>query len=226
MYQDPELFEALLKKGFDINGIESNGQPLLHNYISANSLKLAHVQYLLAHGAKVNAVNEDGETALHVAMSMNQSPDVVFCLLNGGGNIFARNKLGVSVMQYMSHYWKPKEASALTKKILKHFSCPLKPPLKRFKSNNWCQSLTKTNYHALIPFFLFGYSNFTTETLASLPNDEIVYYFSKIREQYPSIPIEVFIDHLMGINCAKLIMVDQAVNGHSPSLEEQLHGET
>jgi len=80
--------------GCSLDAWDKFGNPALVStvcYHSGDYLPVAKA--LIASGCRVNAVNRDGETALHVAATyINDSSDIVTLLLKAGANVDARDK--------------------------------------------------------------------------------------------------------------------------------------
>ena len=87
---DPEILRLLLAKGADPNAI---GRYSITPLMSANTA--AKVKLLVAAGAKVDAKDEEGQTALMQAASKGY-PDVVTALLDSGANVNAIDNDGLS----------------------------------------------------------------------------------------------------------------------------------
>ncbi|MDB5853426.1 MAG: ankyrin repeat-containing protein [Herminiimonas sp.] len=82
----PEIMECLLKAGADVNlpNLEYGDTPLI---IATNDGQLAVVNALLKRpGIKLDAINKDGNTALHIAAGNNQ-PEIAECLLEAGADV-------------------------------------------------------------------------------------------------------------------------------------------
>jgi uncharacterized protein len=78
-----DVIDALLKRGFDVNAVDREGNTLL--MIAAKEGSPAATTRLLAAHPKVNARNEFGETALMLA-SIQGHLDIVRSLLIGGAD--------------------------------------------------------------------------------------------------------------------------------------------
>jgi len=52
------------------------------------------IKLLLASGADINAANDNGDTALHIAVTGRGSEAIVRCLVESGANLKAPNKRG------------------------------------------------------------------------------------------------------------------------------------
>ena len=86
---DPDLVDALIEAGVDVNGVDDTGLPPL--IAAAQWRKAPVVRYLLSKGAQINARRMypgsefDGETALYAAVRQGR-PDVVRLLLQKGAD--------------------------------------------------------------------------------------------------------------------------------------------
>lgn len=93
------LAGVLLENGADpqMRGNRGNAFPLS---VAAWRGELSMVKLLVAHGAKVNAAKEDGQTALHAAVLTNrkENADVVRFLLSKKADKNARTKAGESAL--------------------------------------------------------------------------------------------------------------------------------
>lgn len=88
----PEIINALIARGFDVNHKDKLGQTPLHyavKYIAYNNSICA----LLLAGAKVNAINNLGETPLHLAAAAGNRSSVEI-LLSAGANSELNDKEG------------------------------------------------------------------------------------------------------------------------------------
>ena len=83
-----EVSRFLIENDADIHKVDKDGQSPLHYAAEWESLET--VVLLLAKGSKVNAQDNDGNTALHVT----NDPDVCEILVEHGGDLSLRNKLG------------------------------------------------------------------------------------------------------------------------------------
>jgi len=84
----------LLSVGANINDQSVYGRnTLLHDAVTSFDLLGWHIPMLLAHGADTELANEDANTPLHLAISLNQIFAVI-ALLDAGANIEAIGKAG------------------------------------------------------------------------------------------------------------------------------------
>lgn len=98
MANKPDVVEYLLQNGVDPSeSLEDAGgkTPLIMAVLTGN---IESVAILLAHGADIHGVNQQGQNALMLAVQQGK-PDIVECLLRHGANIHgARDENGESVM--------------------------------------------------------------------------------------------------------------------------------
>lgn len=87
-----ELAEALLSLGLDVN--KNDGRTLLHAFSSHEDAR--GVGWLLEHGADVTAVDDQGNTPLHLAARRNTGRKVIELLLQVGAASGARNADGLT----------------------------------------------------------------------------------------------------------------------------------
>jgi ankyrin repeat protein len=86
---------ALIQNGADINKeCEADGYKPLHR--AALEGFLAHCKILITHGAHVNAINSDGDTALHVAALHGHANVITYLIKTAGADVNACNNGGVS----------------------------------------------------------------------------------------------------------------------------------
>ncbi|HBB87133.1 MAG TPA: hypothetical protein DC047_05920 [Blastocatellia bacterium] len=82
-----ETVTLLLNRGADIE----KGVPLM---AAAGEGDLEMIKLLLNRGARINAVDNEGYTALAAAVSRRASPEAVRLLLSAGANVNVKNKRG------------------------------------------------------------------------------------------------------------------------------------
>lgn len=96
LQKDPEVFQAFLKAGADVN---LKGEHDITALMLAASVQTPEViDILLKAGAEVNAVSDEGYTPLIFAADNNPNPAVISQLVAAGGNINYINKDGKSVL--------------------------------------------------------------------------------------------------------------------------------
>lgn len=98
-----EVCKLLIKVGAGIMARDAKGRTPLHRLVADMGYGPNHsstLRYLLAAGAAVNAVNNTGETPLHVAMHVGQV-DAISTLINAGADVTKRNAKGESPMEVL-----------------------------------------------------------------------------------------------------------------------------
>lgn len=112
MYE--EVVDALLNRPeIDANSRGLNGRPALSAYVWRDDK--ARVEKLLARGADVNAVDNDGDTALHGA-AQSGNVEIVRLLLDKGANPNAKNKVGGTPLMWAAVYGHTDAARSLLSK--------------------------------------------------------------------------------------------------------------
>lgn len=89
-----DVIKELLNDGVCANSMDDTGKTVL--MIAAHEGFPITLQMQLDHGARVNAQDKHGDTALHWAVAMNDQPADPACLtilINAGANLEARNSL-------------------------------------------------------------------------------------------------------------------------------------
>ncbi|HEY0726823.1 MAG TPA: ankyrin repeat domain-containing protein [Pyrinomonadaceae bacterium] len=100
MYED--VVDALLASpDLNPNSRGKNGRPALMAYVWRDNKD--RVEKLLAHGADVNALDEDGDTALHGA-GQTGNVEIVRMLLDKGANPNVQNKVGGTPLMWAAVY--------------------------------------------------------------------------------------------------------------------------
>ena len=88
-----EVCSCLIEHGADVNGRNSSKGPsnsCTPLMVASRNSRVDLMTLLIKHGADVNLQDEDGETALHVAMcGSDDSCEVLRCLIENGANINA-----------------------------------------------------------------------------------------------------------------------------------------
>jgi len=87
---DPELVKLLITEGADVNAKSYGGETPLLKAMRAGRADLLPV--LLENGARVNDVNDRGESALHAT----SNPECIAMLLDHGANVNAQNSEGAT----------------------------------------------------------------------------------------------------------------------------------
>jgi ankyrin repeat protein len=107
--------ELLLERGTDANAYDSDDWSPLHS--ASNNGKPEIVQVLLAHGAKVDAENDLGETPLHLVRQGKYGSQfgvrVAQLLLNSGADVNARDKRYWTPLLSASYYGRREVAQVL-----------------------------------------------------------------------------------------------------------------
>ena len=105
-----DIYEYILyQHKFDLNTINStnpDGSTALHNVLHPGYARFDQgiIQNLIENGANVNAVDNYGNTPLHIySRSDDINTKIVEDLLNHGANINATNNEGVFVHNYQQH---------------------------------------------------------------------------------------------------------------------------
>lgn len=104
-YNHPQLLEALLLAGADVNSTSLFGCSSL--MWAARNGNCPAIETLLFHGADIDAINEDGDTALHEAVRYNHIEAVRILIVNGA-NTTIRNK------GLLRFDWEPQSSSGHT----------------------------------------------------------------------------------------------------------------
>jgi uncharacterized protein len=100
MYED--VVDALLNRPeLDPNSRGLNGRPALSAYVWRDNKE--RVEKLLAHGADVSAVDNDGDTALHGA-GQTGNVEIIRMLLDKGANPNVKNKVGGTPLMWAAVY--------------------------------------------------------------------------------------------------------------------------
>ena len=82
-YPDPETADAFLRAGADVNAVNEQGAPLV---AAACAISPKMTQTVLAHGAKVDSVSENGMTPLMFCAISANSPESIQLLLQAGAD--------------------------------------------------------------------------------------------------------------------------------------------
>lgn len=82
-YPDPETADAFLRAGADVNAVNAQGAPLV---AAACAISPKMTQTILAHGAKVDTVAENGMTPLMFCAISANSPESINLLLQAGAD--------------------------------------------------------------------------------------------------------------------------------------------
>ena len=110
-----------LGKGTDVNARGPQGTPLSLATLAGKDKVL---EFLLSKGAEVNAVNDDGNAALHAAAFLGRV-GVVKTLLKNGAAVNARNKEGETPLDIASDRWTPELAKFIKDAIIDGLQIPI-----------------------------------------------------------------------------------------------------
>lgn len=84
---------------------KADSSVMQQNMVDAiNSKDVEQLKKLIDEGADINAVNKDGETALHLATRVAQSSSVVQMLLDAGADVNAKNNNGSTALMLAADY--------------------------------------------------------------------------------------------------------------------------
>jgi ankyrin repeat protein len=109
MYED--VVDALLTRpDLDPNARGLNGRPALMAYVWRDNKD--RVEKLLAHGADVNGLDADNDTALHGA-AQTGNVEIIRLLLDKGANPNAKNKQGGTPLMWAAVYGNEEAARLL-----------------------------------------------------------------------------------------------------------------
>jgi len=103
-YAGYPLEYSVTQQPFEINSFDELGNTPLHWAAWRGNVRAART--LLAHGAKVDIINQDGLVALHLA-AKSTSGDMISLLLNNGADPNALNSIGMTPLHYavMTHFF-------------------------------------------------------------------------------------------------------------------------
>jgi ankyrin repeat protein len=96
--EDEELVRSLVEQGADLTQNNEEFIPVIEALSIRWMDDFERVEFLLEHGANINAQDPKGDTALHIAAIEGRKDDVEF-LLEHGANPRIMNKIGVNAWQ-------------------------------------------------------------------------------------------------------------------------------
>ena len=77
-----DLLEEVIRRGADVNGVNSNNEPPLHLSLELRSMKIARI-FILHEKTNLEARNNKGETALHIATRQNMKNAILLICARG-----------------------------------------------------------------------------------------------------------------------------------------------
>ncbi len=86
----PEMVQACIDKGEDVNASSKIGVTPLHSAAGLNEDPKV-IELLIKSGADLNATNANLHTPLHTAAGSNRNPEILLVLLDAGANANARD---------------------------------------------------------------------------------------------------------------------------------------
>ncbi len=89
---------AMLSKGINANFLYNGYTPIMVATMKGHT---SIIQYLIVRGVDVNASNENGSTALHIAV-YNNDFEAINLLLDSGANLKIQDKNGLKPLDYLS----------------------------------------------------------------------------------------------------------------------------
>ena len=105
------IIPMLIKAGADVNAISLEGDTALHSCNGAMRVEVLRM-FLAAGFNEINTANNDGQTLLHQAVS-NGSEDTIRLLIESGADIYAKNKRGVTPLDFAQGSKKPESVLSL-----------------------------------------------------------------------------------------------------------------
>lgn len=111
---DTAIFNFFINAGADVNQKDADGATPFLNAASRNKLEI--VQLLSKHTKNFNEANNNGQTALMLAVQRN-TPNVVSFLLKKGGNAQIEDAQGNSIASYLVTSFNEKNPAAFDAKL-------------------------------------------------------------------------------------------------------------
>lgn len=98
----PEVMKFLIDSNPDLNSVKKNGTPLimidiLHNPYTPSVL----LKYLVSKDVDVNTTNNEGETALHSAVKLGTSREMIHFLIENGADKSLQSHKGLTAIDYL-----------------------------------------------------------------------------------------------------------------------------
>ena len=116
--EEAELIDQLLRAGADARVRDAEGRTPLFTfpYIQDVESALQAVRLLMQHGVRINAQDNEGNTALMMAVTKGDSYDFIRVLLDAGANPNIKNKAGKTALQIA----KEKKSDYVVEMLEKH----------------------------------------------------------------------------------------------------------
>ncbi|WP_432412502.1 ankyrin repeat domain-containing protein [Rasiella sp. SM2506] len=111
---DATIFKLFLTAGADVNQKDSDGNTPFLNAASRNELVM--IKLLSKNVKNFNATNNNGQSAMMLAMQ-NNTPEVVNFLMEKGGNAFAKDAKGNTIAYYVVASYDSRNAADFDAKL-------------------------------------------------------------------------------------------------------------
>lgn len=108
------LVSYLLSKGLEVDAKDTNGNTVLMNAVSRNTLEI--VKVLVEHIKDINSVNKKGQSALSLAVQ-NNAPEVIAFLLEKGAKPSITDKDGNNISYYLAQSFSKDNSEAFFNKM-------------------------------------------------------------------------------------------------------------
>ena len=112
--KDLDIFSYFIKKGVDVNQQDTNGNTAFSNAVYRNDLK--SIAFLSNYVKNINQPNKKGITPLMLAVQRN-TIEVVNFLLDKGGDVFAKDADGNSMITYVLKSYDKRNPEAFDAKV-------------------------------------------------------------------------------------------------------------